>query len=76
MLQHPQNPVVGPLANLSKEWQAATGDSSLLNTEGNVGLILADLVNGLDLPTDLQAEVLGDELYRELQELLDAANSN
>lgn len=76
MLQRLQNPVVGPLANLRKEWQAAAGDTSLLQTEGNVGLILADLVKGLDLPTDLQAEVLGDDLYRELQELFGAANTN
>jgi hypothetical protein len=76
MLQHPQNPVIGPLANLRKEWQAAAGNSSLLHTEGNVGLILADLVKGLDLSADLQAEILGDDLYRELQELFGAANTN
>jgi hypothetical protein len=63
-------PIVGALASIRKEWQDAAFGDSLLSIEGNVGLILADLINGLGLPVDVQVEILGADLFREMQDLL------
>ena len=72
--QHPH--LVGALANLRKEWQTAAGNASLLSIRGSVGLILADLVNGLGLPTDIQIEILGADLFQEIQNKLNGSNRN
>lgn len=37
-----------------QEWQEATGGTSLLETDGNMGLVLADLINGFGLDADDQ----------------------
>ncbi len=68
--------LVGTLANLRKEWQTAAGNASLLSIRGSVGLILADLVNGLGLPTDIQIEILGADLFQEIQNKLNGSNRN
>ena len=68
--------LVGALANLRKEWQTAAGNASLLSIRGSVGLILADLVNGLGLPTDIQIEILGADLFQEIQNKLNGSNRN
>jgi|APIni6443716594_1056825.scaffolds.fasta_scaffold1535803_1 hypothetical protein len=70
MLQTPpfsQPNFIGALANLRKEWQSAAGDTSLLSIPGSVGLILVDLLNGLGMSTDVQIEILGAELFQEVQ---------
>lgn len=79
MLQTPpcsQSNFIGAIANLRKEWQTAAGDTSLLSTPGSVGLILADLVKGLDLSTDVQIEILGADLFQEVQNKLNNSNQN
>ena len=68
--------LVGALANLRKEWQTAAGNASLLSIRGSVGLILADPVNGLGLPTDIQIEILGADLFQEIQNKLNGSNRN
>lgn len=65
----PEYQIVRNLARIRKEWQDAIGGTSLLSVDGNVGLILADLVSGLGLSADEQAQVLGAELHKEIQEL-------
>ncbi len=73
MLQNTPNPRVQVIATLSKfrqEWQKAADGNSLIETEGNVGLILADLVNSFGLNTHEQAVVLGAELFDEMREVL------
>ncbi len=62
--------VVEVLAQVRTEWQNAANGISLLETEGNVGLILADIVNCLGLSADEQTRVLGQPLFNELNELL------
>ena len=57
------------LAHIRQEWQDAANGDSLLNMEGNVGLFLADIVNGLALGNEDQAKVLGQSLFQEIQEL-------
>ena len=52
------------------------GDTSLLSMSGSVGLILADLVKGLDLSTDVQIEILGADLFQEVQNKLNNSNQN
>lgn len=61
---------VSALAKLRDEWQQAAGDTSLLEMEANVGLMLADLVNSLGLSVHEQTLVLGAELFNEVSELL------
>lgn len=72
----PQSHIISALARVRQEWQDAAQGDSLLSIEGNVGLILADLVNGLDLSTEAQIEVLGADLFREVQFLSNAPDQN
>lgn len=62
--------ILSTLTRLRQEWQEATDGVSLLETNGNMGLILADLINGLRLPTGDQRQILGTELFRELSDVL------
>ena len=62
--------LIGTLANLRKEWQDAANGKSLLNVEGNIALILADLVNSFGLTPNEQSQVLGTDLFGEIKELL------
>ena len=68
--------VIGALTQIRQEWQDAANGNSLLETEGNVGLILADMINHLHLPSETQATILGNELFHELQDLLSTTNKN
>jgi hypothetical protein len=65
---HPQ--VITVLARLRQEWQEATEGASLLETNGNIGLILADLINGFGFGADDQRQILGTELLHELKDFL------
>lgn len=62
--------VIDALSRIRAEWQNAVQDHNLLATEGNVGLILADVVNGLGLCPDEKALVLGQSLFEEMREFL------
>ena len=68
--------VISALTQIRQEWQDAANGNSLLETEGNVGLILADMINHLHLPSEMQATILGNELFHELQDLLGNTNKN
>ncbi len=74
MLQtiHPtlQGQVIATLSSFRQQWQEASEGRSLIEIEGNVGLILADLINSFGLTTHEQALVLGTELFEEMQEVL------
>jgi hypothetical protein len=73
MLQNPATPrfqLVTTLSRIRQEWQDAAGGSSLLEVEGNMGMLLADLINGISLSTSEQVQVLGTELYQEMQDFL------
>jgi hypothetical protein len=64
------------LIALRQEWQEAAQGESLLNVEGNVGLFLADLVNTLGLSVHEQTVVLGQALFDEMRDLLNAPPIN
>ena len=73
MLQTPvvqRMQLVTALTRIRQDWQEATSGESLLEVEGNMGMLLADLINNVGLSIDEQAQVLGTELFQELQELL------
>lgn len=56
------------LANLSvlrKEWEQAAEGDSLINVPASVGLLLFDVTARLGLTQEEQAQVLGDQLFRE-----------
>jgi hypothetical protein len=62
--------LVTALAHIRREWQDAISEKSLLEVEGNMGMLLADLINNIGLPIEDQVQVLGKELFREMQDLL------
>ena len=73
MLQTPvvqRMQLVTALTRIRQDWQEATSGESLLEVEGNMGMLLADLINNVGLSIEEQAQVLGTELFQELQELL------
>ena len=71
---HPQ--IVSTLSRLRQEWQEATPGASLLEIDGNMGLILADLINGFGLNAEDQCQVLGSELFGEIQDFLYSPKHN
>lgn len=71
-----QAKIIATLTNLRQEWQEATAGTSLIETDGNMGLILADLLNGFELDDHDQRQILGNELFRELQDFLYAPQRN
>jgi len=79
MLQTPSTQrfqIVGALTHIRQEWQDATGSSSLIEVEGNMGMLLADLINGLGLGTEEQIQVLGTELFHEMKDFLKSPVQN
>ena len=79
MLQSPSAQrfhLVSALTHIRKEWQEAAGNSSLIEVEGNMGMLLADLINGIGLRTDEQIQVLGSDLFRDMQDFLKSAAHN
>lgn len=73
MLQNPATTrfeFVTTLSHIRQEWQAAADGNSLLEVEGNMGMLLADLINGISLSTSEQIQILGAELYQEMQDFL------
>lgn len=68
--------LVGTLTRIREEWQEATGKLSLIEVEGNMGMLLADLINGIGLGTDEQIQVLGTELFQEMQDFLKSPIQN
>ena len=53
--------VVDSLALLRQEWQASIDGESLIDVQASVGLLLGDVVMMLDLSSDEQVAVLGEE---------------
>ena len=79
MLQNPATThfqLVNTLSRIRQEWQDATGSSNLIEVEGNMGMLLADLINGLGLGAAEQVQVLGGDLYQEMQDFLQSPNRN
>jgi hypothetical protein len=73
MLQNPATPrfqIVTTLSSIRQEWQEAAEGKSLIEVEGNIGMLLADLINGIGLGTSEQVQVLGKDLFREMQDFL------
>jgi hypothetical protein len=61
--------VLHNLAFLRREWEEAVGGRSLLSAQGNVGLILYDVVEALGLDTEEANLVLGHTLADEIRRL-------
>jgi hypothetical protein len=68
--------VVNALQSIRQEWQDAAGSSSLLDVESNLGLLLADVLNHLNLSTDVQVRILGNDLFQEMKDLLKNPSRN
>ena len=72
----PRLQLVAALTRIRHEWQDAADGKSLLEVEGNVGMLLADLINNIDLPIAEQVQVLGPELFQEMQDFLKSTSCN
>jgi hypothetical protein len=73
MLQATSNPraqVIVTLSAFRQEWQEATKGKSLIEIDGNVGLILADLAKGFGLTAHEQTLMLGPNLFVEVRDML------
>lgn len=68
--------IISTLSRLRQEWQEATEGVSLLETNGNIGLVLADLINGFGLNAEDQIRILGTELFQELKDFFYAPRKN
>jgi hypothetical protein len=53
---------INGLAHLRQEWQLAADGKPLMDVQGNVGLLLADVVAAIDLLPEEAAQVLGSEV--------------
>jgi len=60
---------IGSLRTFRLEWEEAAHGESLVQTQGSVGLILADLLAKLGLAAKVQKEVMGIALYEEISQL-------
>jgi hypothetical protein len=79
MLQTPTTnrfQLVTTLSRIRQEWQESAEGKSLVEVEGNIGLLLADLINGIGLKTSEQIHVLGNDLFQEMQDFLRSPNRN
>ena len=79
MLQSPsvqRFQLVSTLSHIREEWQEVAGSSSLVEVEGNMGMLLADLINGIGLRTDEQIQVLGKDLFEDVQDFLKSPAHN
>ena len=72
----PRTQLISTLSRIRHEWQDAAGCPSLIEVEGNMGMLLADLINGLGLGTHEQVQVLGQELFEELKDFLKSPVQN
>jgi hypothetical protein len=68
--------IVNALTDIREEWQTAARGASLLEVESNLGLLLVDILNHLNLPIDLQVTVLGNDLFQEMKDLLKNPSRN
>ena len=79
MLQNPVTQhfqIVTTLSRIRQEWQDAANGNSLIEVEGNMGMLLADLINGIGLRTSEQIQILGTDLYQEMQDFLRSPDQN
>lgn len=60
--------MVQALAQICCEWSEAN-EGSLLEAKTSVGLMMADVLNALNLSAEEKALVLGESLYRELSQI-------
>ena len=72
----PRTQLISTLSRIRHEWQDAAGSNSLVEVDGNMGMLLADLINGIDLGTTEQVQVLGADLYQELKDFLHSPAHN
>lgn len=66
----PRTKAIAILSRFRQEWQEAASGKSLLEVEGNIGMVLADLVNSFELVSHEQSLVLGPQLFEEMQDIL------
>lgn len=72
----PRFQIVTTLSRIRQKWQDAADGKSLVEVEGNMGMLLADLLNGIGLGTSEQVQVLGTDLFQEMQDFLQSPVRN
>jgi hypothetical protein len=72
----PRTQLISTLSRIRQEWQDAAGSNSLIEVDGNMGMLFVDLINGVDLGFTEQVQVLGTDLYQELKDFLHSPAHN
>lgn len=67
----PRNLLIAVLQRFRREWIEAAGDKSLLDISAPIGLVLVDLVVGLQLNKAEAIDALGIEFYLEVQHIIE-----
>jgi hypothetical protein len=69
----PRTKIIDVLTKLRQEWEQAAEGENLVELDGSVGLLLADLAIAIGLTPEEQVQALGADLVNELQGMLVSA---
>ena len=69
----PRSKIIDALTRLRQEWEQAAEGDNLVELDGSVGLLLADLAVAIGLTSEEQVQALGADLVNELQGMLVSA---
>lgn len=79
MIQDPStihSQFIAALSCIRQKWQEAANDTSLIQIEGNAGMLLADLISGIAFEPTEKIQILGPDLYKKIQDLLQSPIHN
>lgn len=72
----PRIKAISVLSKFRQEWQEVADGKSLLEVDGNIGMVLADLVNSFEFTSYEQSLILGPDLFEEIHEILNQPSKN
>lgn len=72
----PRIKAISVLSKFRQEWQEVADGKSLLEVDGNIGMVLADLVNSFEFTSHEQSLILGPDLFEEIHEILYQPSKN
>lgn len=61
--------VIKGLSRVRKDWEAELDGTNLTEIEGNVGLLLADIAEAMELNQEEQEQALGKKLRRAVKKI-------
>lgn len=61
---------IAGISQVRQEWQSLAGDQSLLDVQGSVGLLLADIAQAIGLEPEERVCALGPDLVMDYEDFL------